>query len=106
MKISLFSGGGLFYLKAAFDEALGRYSPGMQLEVDALDMFGEEQRATWIDACTDADNAMMNRLFPGRRRLSTYGIPPNVPGVEAAFAGMMSLWRRVDGRRRSKEGRG
>src|SRR5439155_13614414 len=33
MKCSLFAGDGLFYLKAAYDEAHARYSPGVQLEL-------------------------------------------------------------------------
>ena len=91
-------------LKAAFDESMRRYSPGLQLEVEALERFEEEGRARWIDACTDPDNAMMNRLFPGRRRLSTYAIPPNVAGLDAVVQGMMSAWSAMDRRRRRPAG--
>lgn len=95
MKCSVFSGGALFYLKAAYDEAFARFSPGVQLEVDTIPIVAAGGRATWIDSCTDQSNEMINRLFPGRRRLATWVIPPQGTLARAVVLGMMDVNERV-----------
>ena len=68
-KCNLAAGEGLFMLKIAFDDAYRAYSPGIQLELEMLNFFHEEPKRAWMDSCADPNNAMINRLWPGRRTL-------------------------------------
>ena len=70
MKCNLRAADGLFSFKIAFDEDYARWSPGMQLEVENMYEF-DRTEAAWMDSCADPDNTMINRLWPGRRQLST-----------------------------------
>jgi CelD/BcsL family acetyltransferase involved in cellulose biosynthesis len=76
MKCSLLAGDALFYLKAAYDEAYARFSPGVQLELAAVDRFLAGGPQAWIDSCTNEANQTIQRLFPERRTLGTLIIPP------------------------------
>lgn len=68
-KCNLIATSGIFTLKIAFDHAFKAYSPGIQLELDMLNLFHEEPKREWMDSCADANNAMINRLWPERRTL-------------------------------------
>jgi CelD/BcsL family acetyltransferase involved in cellulose biosynthesis len=71
MKCNLVAGPGVFSLKIAYDEGYARFSPGIQLETEALVLFHDQPNAGWMDSCADPNNAMMNRLWPARRSLVT-----------------------------------
>jgi CelD/BcsL family acetyltransferase involved in cellulose biosynthesis len=71
MKCNLLSGGGVFCLKIAHDEEHARFSPGVQLELDNVDVFHARPELRWMDSCADPDNEMINRLWPDRRSLET-----------------------------------
>jgi CelD/BcsL family acetyltransferase involved in cellulose biosynthesis len=60
---------GLFCFKVAFDETLGRHSPGALLEVRALDVFHERAELRWMDSCTDPGAELIERLWPDRRQM-------------------------------------
>ncbi|MGI8622560.1 MAG: GNAT family N-acetyltransferase [Solirubrobacteraceae bacterium] len=83
-KCNLAAGPGLFMLKIAFDEDHGRFSPGMQLELEMLNFFHDRPRTAWMDSCADANNAMINRLWPECRTLMTLVIP--APGARGLLA--------------------
>jgi CelD/BcsL family acetyltransferase involved in cellulose biosynthesis len=70
MKWNLLAGGAVFHVKTAYDEGLSRYSPGAQLEVEAMSRFlsGGE---LWMDSCTDPGNALLHSLWKERRRIAT-----------------------------------
>jgi CelD/BcsL family acetyltransferase involved in cellulose biosynthesis len=93
LKCNIIAGEGIFYFKIAFDETYRRFSPGMQLEMEMLKLFHERSNALWMDSCADANNAMINRLWPDRRRLTTMVVPSPgarsvavVPALHAARA--------------------
>jgi len=71
MKCNLNAADGGFCFKIAYDEQLGRFSPGVQLEWENVTHFHEQQRVKWQDSCADPDNEMINRLWPDRRAIST-----------------------------------
>jgi CelD/BcsL family acetyltransferase involved in cellulose biosynthesis len=68
MKCNLKAGDALFGFKIAFDEELRRFSPGIQLEVENVDVF--HQRSELLtDSCATPTNEMINRLWPDRRTI-------------------------------------
>lgn len=70
MKCNVRAGDGSFCFKIAFDEALARFSPGVQLELANVAAFHGGD-AGWMDSCAAPENGMINRLWEGRRRLQT-----------------------------------
>ena len=70
MKCNLVAAPGLFTFKIAHDEELGRFSPGVQLEVDNVDRF-HETGLDWMDSCATPENQTFNRLWPDRRPITT-----------------------------------
>ena len=71
MKCNLYAGEGGFCFKIAYDEELGRFSPGVQLERENIQLFHDERPERWQDSCADPQNEMINRLWPDRRRIRT-----------------------------------
>lgn len=74
-KCNLLAGDTIFCLKIAYDETWSAYSPGIMLESDTLDHFHNESDAGFMDSCADPNNAMINRLWPDRRPITTHAIP-------------------------------
>jgi CelD/BcsL family acetyltransferase involved in cellulose biosynthesis len=75
MACNLRAGEGIFCLKIAFDEGWRRYSPGALLVHDHGSWFARHSNAAWMDSCVQPDNELLNRLWPGRRRIATLAIP-------------------------------
>ncbi len=71
MQCNLWAGRGVFCFKIAHDEALARFSPGVQLEVVNAERFHGQSEFDWMDSCAAPDNQMINRLWPDRRRIET-----------------------------------
>lgn len=74
-RVNLRAGGTIFCFKIAHDETLGRYSPGMQLELRMIEHFHADLTAQRMDSCTDPASEMFNRLWPDRRELRTLLLP-------------------------------
>jgi CelD/BcsL family acetyltransferase involved in cellulose biosynthesis len=98
MKCNLVAGEAIFCFKIAFDDSLGKYSVGMQLEIDNVSWFHERTDAAWMDSCADPTNAMINRLWPDRRAIGALVVPASplrgrlvASGVAAASA--LRSWR-------------
>jgi CelD/BcsL family acetyltransferase involved in cellulose biosynthesis len=104
MKCNLVAGEVTFCFKIAYDETLGKLSPGIHLEAAYIDRF-HASRAVWSDSCADPDNAMINRLWSDRRQLrsvvstrrSTSGALPYAKWRAAARA--LPLRRKITMRR-------
>ena len=71
LKCNFLSGDGGFAFKIAFDEAYRAYSPGFLLEVENVRRLHQRPAVRWMDSCADAQHAMINRLWPGRRTMAT-----------------------------------
>lgn len=97
MQWNLRAGEAIFCLKVAYDEELSRHSPGMQLEVAALELLEQDERAAWMDSCADPDNELINRLWHDRTQISTLLIPGNPVGrvTLGATAAVMRVARRT-----------
>jgi hypothetical protein len=70
MKCHLLAGKAAFAFKIAFDESVAAHSPGVLLEVAAMDVLHENRFLEWIDSCA-ARESMFDRLWLGRRALQT-----------------------------------
>jgi CelD/BcsL family acetyltransferase involved in cellulose biosynthesis len=99
MKCNLRAGEGSFAFKIAHDEELSRFSPGVQLELENIERF-DASDAAWMDSCAEWDNAMINRLWPERRRLCTVVVTDRSV-IGRLGGGLLRLGNRVRDRRRS-----
>jgi CelD/BcsL family acetyltransferase involved in cellulose biosynthesis len=93
MKCNLAAGDLLFCFKIAYDDALRRYSPGIQLERSNIEIFRRQRGERSMDSCATPDNQMINRLWPDRRRITSLIAAPagarttfSVPGIRSARA--------------------
>jgi CelD/BcsL family acetyltransferase involved in cellulose biosynthesis len=75
MKCNLRAGSTIFMFKIAYDESWSRFSPGILLELEMVKLFHEQTDAALLDSCADPNNAMINRLWPDRRTLTTTLLP-------------------------------
>jgi CelD/BcsL family acetyltransferase involved in cellulose biosynthesis len=75
MNCNFLAGDGAFCFKIAHDERYARHSPGVLLVVDTVHHFHDRERLAWMDSCADPANAMINGLWPDRRRLATVALP-------------------------------
>jgi CelD/BcsL family acetyltransferase involved in cellulose biosynthesis len=75
MKCNLLAGSTIFFFKIAYDERFAAFSPGILLELETIKLFHENSDADLMDSCADHNNAMINRLWPDRRPLSTQLLP-------------------------------
>ncbi len=74
-KCNLLAGDTIFCVKIAYDEKWSAYSPGIMLESDMIEHFHDESSASFMDSCADPNNAMINRLWPDRRPITTHAMP-------------------------------
>ncbi len=67
MKLNFLAADGAFAFKIAFDEAWGKYSPGVLLELENVRRVHARPDVRWMDSCADPHHPMANRLWSGRR---------------------------------------
>nr|WP_286198712.1 GNAT family N-acetyltransferase [Mesorhizobium sp. BR1-1-16] len=84
MLASFRSGGTLVTWKIAHDESLGRFSPGVQVMLEASGAFAADPSLRLVDSLASADHPMIDRLWPDRQAIGTLTIGPR--GGGAAFA--------------------
>lgn len=63
MQCNLFSGGCGFAFKVAYDEAFSQFSPGVLLELDAIECFYGRDGLSMVDSCTSPRHPLMGRLW-------------------------------------------
>ncbi|MBB5687019.1 GNAT family N-acetyltransferase [Sphingobium boeckii] len=74
MLLNLLSPPGSFSFKIAFDEAYARFSPGVLIQLENLNML-ERPGIAWMDSCAVEDHPMINSLWAERRALVRVSIP-------------------------------
>ena len=79
-------GGTVFHLKTAYDEAAGRGSPGVQLELDVLAAFHDDPALALLDPCTEREPGTSARLYPDRRTVADALVGLRASGRWAARA--------------------
>jgi len=105
MLVNFRHGEGAFSFKIAFDEALGRFSPGVLIEIANLHAVQGDPTIGWMDSCAAADHPMIDSLWAERRTIVQYRIALHGSGMarmqrSAAFAianGVETLARRLKG---------
>ncbi len=78
MLITLLSGRTGFSFKTAFDEDFARFSPGVLLQRESLDLL-ELHRLDRIDSCAAPDHPMIDSLWRERRAIVRLLLP--LPGA-------------------------
>lgn len=84
-------GEGAFSFKIAFDEELGRFSPGVLIELMNLHAVQGDPAIGWMDSCAAPDHPMIDSLWAERRTIVQYRIALRGGGLQrlgraAAFA--------------------
>lgn len=69
LQCNLFSGGDGFAFKVAFDDAFSSLSPGVLLELAAIENFFDRDGFRSIDSCTGAGHPLMSRLWRETRQI-------------------------------------
>jgi CelD/BcsL family acetyltransferase involved in cellulose biosynthesis len=88
MQCNLVGGRGVFCFKVAYDEQFGRLSPGVQLELRAIEHFHANTGFDWMDSCAEPDNDTINGLWPDRRPIETIVIAGSAVMNRALAAGL------------------
>lgn len=95
-EMCLVAGEGAFSFRIAYDEALGRYAPGLLGELHTVRVLHEHPVLQWVDSATGSENVTIGKLWKDRVR---------VERVAAALDGRGALALRVlEGVRRMKRG--
>jgi CelD/BcsL family acetyltransferase involved in cellulose biosynthesis len=77
------SGRSAVSFKIAYDEAFARFSPGVLLQMEALE---RGLALDWVDSCATPGHPMFDSLWTGRRRIVTLMVPMDRPAARAACA--------------------
>jgi CelD/BcsL family acetyltransferase involved in cellulose biosynthesis len=82
--ISFIAGATAYTWKIAYDEAYARFSPGVQLMLEAPAQLFADPAVMRIDSCAEPDHTMIDRLWPDRLAMATFVLGP--PGGGAVHA--------------------
>ena len=74
MEIWVRGGDGFYLLKISYDENYARFGPGVLMQTAAFRFFHDHTDADWIDTCTAADNKLLMRLYPERKKIEMLSI--------------------------------
>ncbi|BDI60630.1 GNAT family N-acetyltransferase [Qipengyuania nanhaisediminis] len=88
---------GAYSFKTAYDEAYARYSPGLLLQIENLDLL-ERDGIAWTDSCARPGHTMIERLWREKRVIEARNIAIGGRVRRALFAGL-SAWENRKGRR-------
>jgi len=76
---------GAFSFKIAFDEAFARFSPGVLIEIENLQVLARGDVA-WMDSCAVENHPMINSLWAERRAIVRVTTPFRRPRSRLLFA--------------------
>ncbi len=85
MLINFLTPPGAFSYKTAFDERYARFSPGVLLQRENLDLLHRAEIA-WCDSCAAADHPMIDHLWRERRAIGRVSLAIGGPLRRKAFA--------------------
>lgn len=91
MLVNFRHGEGAFSFKIAIDEELGRFSPGVLIEIANLHAVQDDPDVAWMDSCAAPGHPMIDSLWAERRTIVQYRIALHGTGTRrlqrsAAFA--------------------
>ncbi|HEU0134631.1 MAG TPA: GNAT family N-acetyltransferase [Allosphingosinicella sp.] len=91
MLINFLTPPGGFSFKIAYDEAYSRFSPGVLLQLDNLDLL-ERDDIEWMDSCAAENHPMIDSLWGERRSIVRLSVPLAGVRRRLSFAG----WRAIE----------
>lgn len=74
MLVNFRHGEGAFSFKIAFAEELGRFSPGVLIEIANLHAVQGDPAIAWMDSCAAPDHPMIDSLWAERRSIVQYRV--------------------------------
>ena len=104
MQCNFLAGEGAFAFKVAFDETYASASPGLQLELHALERLAAVPGLQWVDSCASPDHPLMNRLWTGRRIVADHWLAHG-NGHARAWLALLRMRRRLGARVRALRAR-
>ena len=90
MLVNFLTSPGAYSYKTAFDERYSRYSPGVLVQRENLDLLGDPDIA-WCDSCAAADHPMIDHIWRERRAVGRVSIAIGGRMRRALFAGLLRL---------------
>jgi len=91
MLINFLAPPGSFSFKIAYDEAYARFSPGVLLELDNLELLARGD-IDWMDSCAAENHPMIDSLWGERRTIVRLSVPLAGARRRLAFTG----WRAIE----------
>ncbi len=88
MLINFLTAPGAYSYKTAFDERYARYSPGVLLQRENLDLL-EHREVRWCDSCASADHPMIDHIWRERRPFGRISIAIGGKLRRAVFARLL-----------------
>lgn len=80
---------GVFSFKTTFDEAYARYSPGLLLQLENLELLSRPA-IQWADSCAVEGHSMIERIWREKRRLVSRNVAIGGALRRAAFGALMA----------------
>jgi len=81
---------GAYSYKTAFDERYARYSPGVLVQRENLDLL-DDDRVAWCDSCAAADHPMIDHIWRERRAVGHLSIAIGGKLRRSLFSGLLRL---------------
>lgn len=103
MLVNFLSPPGGFSFKTAFDEDYARFSPGVLLQIDNLDILAENGLA-WMDSCAAEGHPMIDSLWAERRHVARVSVALRGFGRPALFGLFRQGERTMEARRNAATG--
>lgn len=79
---------GSFSFKTAFDEDYARFSPGVLLQIENLDLL-KRPEIDWCDSCAAEGHPMIDSLWMGRRTIGRYSFAIGGTARRALFGALL-----------------
>lgn len=92
MLVNLLAPPGAFSFKTAFDERLSRFSPGVLLQIENLQLLARGDIG-WMDSCAVENHPMINSLWGERRAIVRVSVPLAGARRRALFTAARGLER-------------
>jgi CelD/BcsL family acetyltransferase involved in cellulose biosynthesis len=87
-----------FFFKIAYDETMGRFSPGVQLTLELTKRFSEDESIALVDSTANAGHPMIDHVWRERLAVGDLLVPTRRADLLAPVIAAMIL-----GRRRTRE---
>ncbi|MCC7393452.1 MAG: GNAT family N-acetyltransferase [Sphingomonadaceae bacterium] len=98
MLATLRDGNGAFSFKTAFDEGYARFSPGVLLQRESLNLFADVDGLGWVDSCAAEHHPMIDSLWAERRTICAIAcaLPGTINHLHWRGAhGAMRIWHAI-----------